>query len=110
MWDPTAIGSYVAATTISCGCAALMACPPHAMLPIATLTMIVAVVGWIAVDMGLRFPGSQYAQISSSVEAHDPMVANGNMTLLLGVVFILELIGGAAVFGAANGSGRAPGK
>lgn len=68
-----------------------------------------AVVGWILVDQGWRFPGSQYSSIASSVVAHDPMVAAGNMTLLLGVVFILEMIGGAAIFGAAKGSGRAPG-
>lgn len=68
------------------------------------------VVGWILVDQGWRFPGSQYSSIASSVVAHDPMVAAGNMTLLLGVVFILEMIGGAAIFGAAKGSGRAPGE
>ncbi|CAM9984675.1 unnamed protein product, partial [Sphacelaria rigidula] len=51
-----------------------------------------AVVGWILVDQGWRFPGDQYSAIASSVTAHDPMVSSGNMTILLGVVFILELI------------------
>lgn len=66
--------------------------------------------GWILVDQGWRFPGAQYAAIEQSVGAHDPMVASGNMTLLLLMVFLLEMVGGAAIFGAASGSGRAPGK
>lgn len=61
-------------------------------------------------DQGLRFPGDKYAAISLSVNAHDPMVASGNMTIMLLGVFILELVGGAAIFGAATGSGRAPGE
>lgn len=68
-----------------------------------------AVVGWILVDQGVRFPGAQYAAISQSVGAHDPMVAAGNMTLMLLGAFLLEMVGGAAIFGAASGSGRAPG-
>ncbi|CAM9439991.1 unnamed protein product [Choristocarpus tenellus] len=68
-----------------------------------------AVVGWIAVDNGLRFPGAQYAALSQSVSAHDPMVASGNMGVLLLAVFLLEMIGGAAIFGAAEGSGRVAG-
>lgn len=70
----------------------------------------VAVVGWIMVDQGLRFPGSQYGAIAESVGAHDPMVSSGNMTIMLLGAFFLEMIGGAAVFGAASGSGRAPGE
>ncbi|CAN0026021.1 unnamed protein product [Pylaiella littoralis] len=68
-----------------------------------------AVVGWILVDQGFRLPGSSYAAIEQSVGAHDPMVASGNMTVLLMAVFLLEMIGGAAIFGAASGSGREPG-
>lgn len=64
------------------------------------------------VDQGFRFPGAQYSTsaVANAVSAHDPMVASGNMTILLLAVFILELVGGAAIFGAASGSGRAPGK
>lgn len=69
-----------------------------------------AVVGWILVDQGLRFPGAKYSAISLAVDAHDPMVAAGNMTIMLLGVFILEMVGGVAVFGAATGSGRAPGE
>lgn len=61
-------------------------------------------------DKGFRFPGAQYAAITQSVDAHDPMVAAGNMTVLLMAVFLLEMVGGAAIFGAASGSGRAPGE
>lgn len=68
------------------------------------------VTGWILVDQGVRFPGSQYDAIANSVSAHDPMVLAGNMTVLLMLVFALEMIGGAAIFGAATGSGRAPGE
>lgn len=68
------------------------------------------VVGWILVDQGVRFPGDQYSAIALSVDAHDPMVASGNMTMMLLAVFFLEMVGGAAIFGAASGSGRAPGE
>lgn len=66
--------------------------------------------GWILVDQGVRFPGSQYSAIAQSVDAHDPMVNAGNMTVLLLAVFLLEMIGGAAIFGAATGSGREAGE
>lgn len=66
--------------------------------------------GWILVDQGVRFPGAQYSAIAQSVDAHDPMVNAGNMTVLLLAVFLLEMVGGAAIFGAATGSGRAPGE
>lgn len=75
-----------------------------------SILLVRTVVGWILVDQGLRFPGDKYAAISQSVSAHDPMVSAGNMTVMLLAVFLLEMIGGAAVFGAASGSGRQPGK
>jgi len=69
---------------------------------------MLAIVGYILVDMGFHFPGPKYAGLSS-LEAHDVMVANGNMGFLLLVVGVLELINGVAISQAANGSGRAPG-
>lgn len=81
-----------------------------AAIAVATAGFVTVVVGWILVDQGLRFPGAQYAAISQSVGAHDPMVASGNMTIMLLGAFFLEMVGGAAIFGAASGSGRAPGK
>ncbi|CAM9577960.1 unnamed protein product [Discosporangium mesarthrocarpum] len=68
-----------------------------------------AVVGWIAVDLGLRFPGSMFAAVTDSVSAHDAMVSSGAMGVMLLAVFLLEMVGGAAIFAAAEGSGRAPG-
>jgi hypothetical protein len=40
---------------------------------------MLAVVGWIAVDLGVRMPGSGYESIANSFAAHDASVANGSM-------------------------------
>ncbi|CAM9341728.1 unnamed protein product [Phaeothamnion confervicola] len=76
---------------------------------------MLAVAGWVAVDMGLRLPGSKYVDLTS-ISAHDAMVSSGNMVPqslphvpIAGAVMLLEIIGGAAIFQAANGSGRQPG-
>jgi len=69
---------------------------------------MLAVVGWLAVDMGLRLPGSKYVGLSA-ISAHDAMVAGGNMVVLFHFALLLELINGAAIFAAAQGSGREPG-
>jgi len=69
---------------------------------------MLAVVGYIAVDLGVRFPGVKYAA-SSALSAHDDMVASGNMLVLLHFVMVLELVSGAAIFDAAKGSGRKAG-
>lgn len=92
------------------GCLSFPVATATATATAAGVAMAVLVVGWILVDQGLRFPGEQYAAISLSVDAHDPMVAAGNMTMMLLGAFFLEMVGGAAIFGAASGSGRAPGK
>jgi light-harvesting complex I chlorophyll a/b binding protein 1 len=70
---------------------------------------MLAVTGWISVDCGLRFPGQVFADIPSSLAAHDMAVANGSMQSLLMLVGFLELMTGAAIFDQAKGSGRAPG-
>lgn len=69
---------------------------------------MLAIVGYVAVDLGFHFPSAQYAGLSS-LEAHNVMVASGNMGFMLSLIFVLELIGGVAITQAANGSGRAPG-
>jgi len=69
---------------------------------------MLAIVGYIAVDLGLHFPGAKYAGLTS-LQAHDVMVANGNMGFLFTIVALLELINGAAIVQMANGSGRQPG-
>jgi hypothetical protein len=40
---------------------------------------MLAVLGWVVVDSGLRMPGSGYESITSSFAAHDAAVANGSM-------------------------------
>ena len=51
---------------------------------------MLAVVGWLANDAGLKFPGAAFEGISS-LEAHDAMVKSGHMWALLGVVGVCEL-------------------
>jgi hypothetical protein len=40
---------------------------------------MLAVLGWVVVDSGLRMPGSGYESIANSFAAHDAAVANGSM-------------------------------
>jgi len=69
---------------------------------------MLAFLGWVAVDLGVRFPGSApvTGSITSSLTAHDAAVANGSMGVLLLISFVLELAGGAAIYEQAKGSGR----
>uniref|UniRef100_A0A6U4LBX8 Uncharacterized protein n=1 Tax=Phaeomonas parva TaxID=124430 RepID=A0A6U4LBX8_9STRA len=69
---------------------------------------MLATLGWVATDLGFRFPGEAYSGIST-LAAHDAMVKNGNMGFLLTVIFVIEILSGAAIYEAAKGSGRAPG-
>jgi hypothetical protein len=70
---------------------------------------MLAVLGWVAVDCGLRFPGAMFESIPNSIAAHNAAVDNGSMGFLLSVVGVCELATGAAIFDQAKGSGRAPG-
>jgi hypothetical protein len=69
---------------------------------------MLATVGWIVVDAGIRFPGSSpiTGSITSSLVGHDAAVANGSLGMLLLISFVLELAGGAAIYEQAKGSGR----
>ena len=40
---------------------------------------MLAVLGWVAVDAGLRFPGEAYSAIPNSLAAHTAAVQNGSM-------------------------------
>jgi hypothetical protein len=71
---------------------------------------MLAVVGWVAVDFGLRFPGESFSAIPGSFEAHTAAVSNGSLGFLLNIVSFLELINGAAIFDQAKGSGRKSGE
>ncbi len=72
---------------------------------------MLAVVGWLAVDAGVRFPGAgeAYTSIPGSLAAHEAAVSNGSMAVLLNLVAVLELMNGAAIFDQSRGSGRAAG-
>lgn len=70
---------------------------------------MLAFVGYIAVDSGIRFPGSPYGSIANSLVAHDAAVANGSMGFMLFAVAVLEIVSGAAIYDQAKGSGRKPG-
>ena len=70
---------------------------------------MLAVLGWIAVDCGLRFPFEWAQSIPSSVVAHDAAIQNGSMLALFMLVTLLEFMSGAAIFEQAKGSGRQPG-
>mmetsp|Transcript_7628 Transcript_7628/g.11601 ORF Transcript_7628/g.11601 Transcript_7628/m.11601 type:complete len:228 (-) Transcript_7628:173-856(-) len=73
-------------------------------------TCQLAVLGWIAVDLGFRFPGEKYAAIATSLAAHDAAVANGDLGFFLSaVMFPSEIFLGLALYEAAKGSGRQPG-
>ncbi|CAE8689657.1 unnamed protein product [Polarella glacialis] len=52
---------------------------------------MLATVGWIATDLGMRFPGEKFAAIANSVNAHDQCVAAGYMTPFLGAIGTFEL-------------------
>jgi hypothetical protein len=71
---------------------------------------MMAVLGWVAVDLGVRFPGAGYESIPNSLAAHNAAVENGSLGFMLLAIGFLELIHGAALFDQAKGSGRKPGE
>lgn len=73
---------------------------------------MLAVLGWVAVDLGVRFPGAgeAYTSIEKSLVAHDASIANGSLGVLLNIISFCELINGAAIYDQAKGSGRQPGE
>lgn len=40
---------------------------------------MLAVLGWVAVELGLRLPGEIFSKIPNSLAAHDAAVSNGSM-------------------------------
>jgi len=63
--------------------------------------------GWVAVDLGIKFPGEKYAALSS-LTAHDA-TAKYELFFLLLLVGTFETIKFSQVYGMTQGSGRAPG-
>ena len=75
---------------------------------------MMAVTGWIAVDMGLRLPFPQFSTdvISNSYNAHDILVNQGTMTVMLLAIGLVEISTGAALVEVSKGelTDRAPGE
>jgi Chlorophyll A-B binding protein len=70
---------------------------------------MLAVVGWIAVDLGVRMPGSGYDSIANSFVAHNAAVANGSLSWLAMIAAAVELVNGVSLYEQGKGSGRIPG-
>ena len=66
---------------------------------------MLAVAGWVATDMGIRFPGSIFStsNIPEAYHAHDTLVAQGTMTFMLMVVGLIELCHGACLVQVSKG-------
>jgi len=63
--------------------------------------------GWVAVDLGMKFPGAKYEALTSFT-AHDATAKYELMMLLL-IVGTFETIGFSQVYSMMQGSGRAAG-
>jgi Chlorophyll A-B binding protein len=74
---------------------------------------MLAVVGWIATDFGVRFPGAgaPYTEIPNGYLAHNTLVPQGSMTVMLLAIGLIELTTGAALVQVSKGEleGREPG-
>lgn len=70
---------------------------------------MLATLGYVAVDLGLRFPGEEYAAVPSALAAHNFGVAKGDMYILLLGVVIFEVISLFATMEMLNGGDRQPG-
>jgi hypothetical protein len=68
------------------------------------ITMM-AVTGWVAVDMGFRFPGAgeTYTSIPSSYLAHNTLVDQGTMGFMLLAVGFVEVVCGAVLVQVSKG-------
>jgi hypothetical protein len=70
---------------------------------------MLATVGWIAVDLGLRAPGLPDSMRSlNSYAAHDASVANGGLLVLLIFCGVFEIAGSGGIAASLKGE-RAPG-
>jgi hypothetical protein len=59
---------------------------------------MLAVVGWVAVDFGLRFPGEEFASIPSSFAAHTASVSNGSLGLVKFIILFFPLFNKSLYF------------
>ena len=58
---------------------------------------MLAVVGWVAVDIGVRMPGSGYESIANSLVAHAAAVENGSLSWLAVIAAAVELVNGKRI-------------
>jgi Chlorophyll A-B binding protein len=73
---------------------------------------MLAVAGWIATDFGFRLPFPQYSidAIPTAYNAHDILVEQGTMTVMILAIGFIEFCSGAALVEVSKGeSDRAPG-
>ena len=70
-------------------------------------TAMLATVGFVATDLGVKLPGDIHAV--SSVAAHNAAVSWGGMSQILAAVTVLEFVSVIALYQMLNGSGRKPG-
>jgi len=72
---------------------------------------MLAVVGYIVVDKGLRAPGAEkLVAATSSFTAHDAAVQSGHMWALLLACGLFEIVGAGAIASTLNGGERKPGE
>jgi len=55
---------------------------------------MLATVGWIAVDSGVRFPGEKYQAVPDAISSVDYLLEQGQLDVLFYTILALELIGG----------------
>ena len=67
--------------------------------------------GWIATELGLRFPGAEakYGGLTP-LTAHEALVKSGDMLVGLLVIGLLEVVGGVGIYEMSKGSDRQPGE
>jgi light-harvesting complex I chlorophyll a/b binding protein 1 len=66
---------------------------------------MLAVAGWVATDLGMRFPGAgaPYTSVPNAFSAHDIMVENGSMWVMLSLAGLIEICSGAALVEVSKG-------
>jgi light-harvesting complex I chlorophyll a/b binding protein 1 len=73
---------------------------------------MLAWLGWVATDLGLRFPGSIYSveSIPNAYNAHNILVEQGSMTVMLLAIGLVEFCTGSVLVEVSKGeSDREPG-
>jgi hypothetical protein len=64
---------------------------------------MMAVAGWIATDLGARFPFPMFQNIPNAYSAHDVLVQQGTMAVMLLAVGFVEVASGAVLVQVAKG-------